>query len=127
MFIELSKDYISGLTLSGGDPLNESNLNGVLELVNEIRLLFPEKTIWLYSGYTWKQIMYPIITDDFNYERDELINKRIEIVKQCDVLIDGKYIASKKDISLKWRGSSNQHVIDIKQSLQQNKVVLYCE
>ena len=57
LFRELSKDYISGLTLTGGDPLHENNLDGVLKIVNKIRLLFPEKTIWLYTGYTWEIIM----------------------------------------------------------------------
>ena len=127
LFRELDKDYISGLTLSGGDPLHEANLDGVLDLVNKIRLLFPNKSIWLYSGYTWNQVMNPVITDDFNPSRDELLDKRKEIVKQCNILVDGKYIDSQRDITLKWRGSSNQRVIDTRKSLEQNKVVLYCD
>ena len=127
LFRELDKDYISGLTLSGGDPLYEANLNGVLDLVNEIRLSCPNKSIWLYSGYTWNQVMCPVITDDFNSSRDELLRKRKEIVKQCDVMVDGRYIDSQRDITLKWRGSSNQRVIDIKKSLDNKKIVLYCE
>ena len=59
LFSELGKDYISGLTFSGGDPLNENNLDGVLNLVNEIRLLMPEKTIWLYTGYSFEEIVNP--------------------------------------------------------------------
>ena len=55
LFRELSKDYISGLTLTGGDPLHEANLDGVLDLVNRFRLSFPNKSIWLYSGYTWEE------------------------------------------------------------------------
>ena len=127
LFRELSKDYISGLTLTGGDPLHENNLDGVLNLVNKIRLSFPEKTIWIYSGYTWEQIMYPVITDDLNPKRDEIIQKRKEIVSQCDILVDGRFVNELKDISLKWRGSSNQRVIDIQKSLQQNKLILYCD
>ena len=127
LFIELGKDYISGLTLSGGDPLHESNLDGVLDLVNEIRLLFPNKSIWIYSGYTWNRVMNPIITDDFNPSRDELLRKRKEIVKQCDIMVDGKYIDSQRDITLKWRGSSNQKVINIQKSLKENKIILHCE
>ena len=127
LFRELEKDYISGLTLSGGDPLHESNLDGVLDLVNEIRLLLPNKTIWLYSGYTWNQVMYPVITDDFNLSRDELLDKRKKIVKQCDVMVDGVYIDSQRDITLKWRGSSNQRVIDIKSTLEKGKIVLWAE
>ena len=127
LFRELGKDYISGLTLSGGDPLHEANLDGVLDLVNRIRLSFPNKTIWLYSGYTWNQVINPVITDDFNPSRDELLDKRKEIVKQCTVMIDGRYIDSQRDINLKWRGSKNQRVIDIKQSLQKGKVILWTE
>lgn len=127
LFRELDRDYISGITLSGGDPLNESNLDGVLNLVNEIRLLFPNKSIWLYTGYTWEQIIYPIVTDDLNPERDEKIRKRKEIISQCDILVDGRYIEEKRDITLKWRGSSNQRVIDVQKSLQQNEIVLHCD
>lgn len=127
LFRELGKDYISGLTLSGGDPLHEANLDGVLDLVNRIRLSFPNKTIWLYSGYTWNQVINPVITDDFNPSRDELLDKRKEIVKQCTVMVDGRYIDSQRDINLKWRGSKNQRVIDIKQSLQKGKVILWTE
>ena len=126
LFRELDKDYISGLTLSGGDPLHEANLDGVLDLVNEIRLSFPNKSIWIYSGYTWNQVMCPVITDDFNPSRDELLRKRKEIVKQCDVMVDGRYIDSQRDITLKWRGSKNQRVIDVKKSLEQNRIVLHC-
>lgn len=127
LFRELGKDYISGLTLSGGDPLHEANLDGVLYLVNEFRLSFSNKSIWIYSGYTWNQIMNPVITSDFNPSRDELLRKRKEIVKQCDVMVDGRYIDSQRDISLKWRGSKNQRVIDIQQSLQKGEIVLWTE
>ena len=127
LFRELGKDYISGLTLSGGDPLHEANLDGVLDLVNRIRLSLPNKSIWIYSGYTWNQVMNPVITDDFNPSRDELLHKRKEIVKQCDVMVDGRYIDSQRDITLKWRGSKNQRVIDAKKSLEQNRIVLHCK
>ena len=127
LFRELDKDYISGITLSGGDPLHEANLDGVLELVNRFRLSFKNKSIWIYSGYTWNQVMNPVVTSDFNPERDEVIRKRQEIVKQCTVMVDGKYIDSQRDITLKWRGSDNQHVINIQESLKQNRIVLYCD
>ena len=155
LFRELDKDYISGLTLTGGDPLFESNLDGVLDLVTEfnkrynfqkvdsaipckmgvseventdkIRLSLPNKSIWIYSGYTWNQVMNPIVTSDFNTKRDNIIRKRQEIVKQCTVMVDGRYIDSQRDISLKWRGSINQKEIDIKRSIMQNELVLYCK
>lgn len=122
LFRELDKDYISGLTLSGGDPLHEANLDGVLDLVNEIRLSFPNKSIWIYSGYRWSEIF----NDGVYLTKDCDGWKRREIVKQCSVLVDGQYIDSKRNPLLKWRGSSNQQVIDIKKSLKENIVVLYC-
>ena len=125
IFNELSKDYISGITLTGGDPLHQKNLESVLDLVNEIRLSYPEKTIWLYTGYTLEQIMYPVVTDDFNPERDKLLKMRREIVKQCDVLVDGRYEEDKRDVTYHWAGSTNQRVIDVKKSLEQGSVVLW--
>ena len=71
--------------------------------------------------------MNPVITDDFNPSRDELLRKRKEIVKQCTVMVDGRYIDSQRNPSKKWAGSNNQRVIDIRKSLEQNKVVLYCD
>lgn len=92
----LEKDYISGITLTGGDPLHENNLQTVLNLVNKIRLLLPEKTIWLYTGYELPAILkHPI---------------RKKIASQCDIIVDGKYVDALRDITLKWRGSSNQHI-----------------
>ena len=124
--IELAnKPYIKRISILGGEPLADENLDGVLHLVDRFRLSFLNKSIWLYSGYTWDQIMNPVVTDDFNSTRDELLNKRKEIVKQCDVMVDGRYIDSQRDISLKWKGSKNQRVIDIKQSLQKGEIVLW--
>ena len=125
IFNELSKDYIAGITFTGGDPLNTNNLESVLDLVNEIRLSYPEKTIWLYTGYTLEQIMYPVVTDDFNPERDKLLKMRREIVKQCDVLVDGRYEEDKRDVAYHWAGSTNQRVIDVKKTLEQGSVVLW--
>ena len=140
IFNELSKDYISGITFSGGDPLYENNLDEVLKLVKEIRISFPEKTIWLYTGYklellseeiynSTKQIctishFYPIPNKT---EFAENQAKRREIIELCNIVVDGEYIDEQKDLTLKWRGSKNQRVIDVKQSLAQNKVVLYCD
>ena len=97
---------------------------------NRFRLLMPQKTIWLYSGFTWTELfMYDEKIEEYpHYLRKdvmEIYRKRQEIIKNVDVLIDGRYIDSQRDISLKWCGSSNQRVIDVKKSLKQNKVVLY--
>ena len=154
LFRELDKDYISGLTLTGGDPLHPSNLDGVLDIVtefnkryrttqdivsnkdgdhnmlnenvNKIRLLLPEKTIWLYTGYEWEHIFdqgyhyHPLTVEKLSIGRW----RRQKIVRQCDVLIDGRYIDSLRDVSLKWKGSSNQRVINVQESLKQNKIIL---
>ena len=121
----LSKDYIEGITITGGDPLYESNLDDILSLVNEIRLSYPEKTIWLYTGYTVDQIFND---DEFDIKGGIVENQtRRAIILSCNVIVDGEYIDEQRDITLKWRGSSNQRVIDIKQSLSQNKIVLYCD
>lgn len=121
----LSKDYIDGITITGGNPLEDYNLDTVLNLVNKIRLLLPNKTIWLYTGYNFQKVMrqLPNLITKENYN----MYKRQKIINLVDVIVDGKYIDSQRDISLRWRGSSNQRVIDIKKSLQQNEVVLYCD
>ena len=151
LFRELDKDYISGLTLTGGDPLFESNLDDVLDLVteinkrynfqkvdsanpckmgvsedkntDEIRLSFPNKSIWIYSGYTWSEIF----NNGVYLTKDCPGWKRREIIKQCTVMVDGRYIESQKDVTLHWRGSKNQTVIDCKKSLEKGKVILYCD
>lgn len=131
IFNELSKDYISGITFSGGDPLHENNLDEVLKLVKEIRISFPEKTIWLYSGYN-----FDLLNSKYNEYKytsfaanaDEWLT-RWEIISNVDVLVDGEYIDEQKDLTLKFRGSKNQRVIDVQQTLKQKqeKVVLYCD
>ena len=118
-----------------GDPLHENNLDEVLKLVKQIRISYPEKTIWLYTGFEWNEIMnYKIkadlCEDNTSFEKhikeDLSMIKRKNIISNVNVLVDGEYIDEQRDITLKWRGSSNQRVIDVKQSLAQNKVVLYC-
>ena len=123
IFNELSKYYISGITFSGGDPLYEQNLDEVLSLIKEIRNMYPNKTIWLYTGYIWEDLINVNCPLDSKWE-NRIFRK--SIIELCDVIIDGEYIDEQRDIALKWRGSSNQRVIDVEQSLAQNKVVLYC-
>ena len=121
---ELKKDYISGITFSGGDPLHPKNVQNVLKIVDEIRVSYPTKNIWLYTGYTWEQIMHPVITD-INSEQLKMLQMRKELVSKCDVLIDGRYVDELRDISLHWRGSSNQRVINVQETLKQNQIVLW--
>ncbi len=107
IFSLLERDYIDGLTISGGDPLFLSNVVEVTRLCEEVKQLFPNKTIWLYTGYEWEKIKY------------------LSLVNYVDVIVDGKFILELKDTTLAFRGSSNQRVIDVKKSLKKNKLVLY--
>ncbi len=106
IFTELSKDYVSGITFSGGDPLHKRNRADVGALIDEIADKFPNKTIWLYSGYEWSDI------------------KELPLMKKVDIMVDGPFIERLKDTQLLWRGSSNQRVIDAKKSLEIGKIVL---
>ncbi|SFE84296.1 anaerobic ribonucleoside-triphosphate reductase activating protein [Peptostreptococcus sp. D1] len=92
----LDKSYISGLTILGGDPLEPENLGVVTQICKIIKTINCDKTIWIYTGYTYENF------------------KDIELLKYVDVVVDGKFIESQKDISLQFRGSKNQRIIDIK-------------
>ena len=127
--IELaSRPYIKRLSILGGEPLADENLDGVLHLVNRFRLSLPNKSIWLYSGYTFDYIMEGIGYDEngafFFLDNDK---KRYEIISKCDVLVDGRYIDSQRNPSKKFAGSDNQRIIEIRKSLEQNKIVLHCD
>lgn len=131
-FIKLiDRPYINRISVLGGEPLAEQNLDEVLSLIKEIRISFPEKSIWLYTGFCWNDIMCSfaglqadcVVLDKKDIEVWE---KRRKIISNVDVLVDGEYIDEQRDLSLKFRGSKNQRVIDVKQSLAQNKIILYC-
>lgn len=142
----IDRPYIKRVSFLGGECLAEQNLNEILSLIQEIRISFPEKTIWLYTGYH-VFINYPeshrqhkvilstrpnastniIYDDELFFKKKEEDRKRSEIISNVDIIVDGEYIDEQKDLTLKWRGSKNQHVIDVKQSLAQNKMVLYCD
>ncbi|MCP1101190.1 anaerobic ribonucleoside-triphosphate reductase activating protein [Aequitasia blattaphilus] len=107
VFDELDKDYVAGITFSGGDPLHKANVEGVTNLAREIKRRYPKKTIWLYTGSTWAEV------------------SDLEVMQYVDVLVDGKFELEKKDASLHWKGSSNQMIIDVQQTLELGMVVLY--
>lgn len=127
----IDRPYIKRVSFLGGECLADQNLDEVLKLVKQIRNSYPDKTIWLYTGFEWNSLMSKICQPTFpdkDFERIiEIHKKRKEIISNVDVLVDGEYIDEQKDLTLKWRGSKNQHVIDVKQSLAQNKVILYCD
>ena len=123
----MDKPYITRVSFLGGECLVEENLEGIYDLIKDVKKMHPDKKLWMHTGYKWENIFYPIMTCDLNFERDRLIKLRQEIVKMLDVLVDGRYIHELNDLNLKFRGSSNQRVIDVKKSLEQNKVVLYLD
>ena len=108
LFSELEKSYISGVTFSGGDPLHTQNREEVGALICEIKEKFPTKTIWLYTGYNYDNIW------------------TLDFMDKIDVLVDGRYDEELRDTKLHWRGSANQRVIDIKKTISEGKIVLYC-
>ena len=109
IFAELDKDYISGITFSGGDPLHPANIAGVTALARKIHQKYPDKTIWLYTGSLWEEIQTE------------------EIVNYLDVCVDGEFIVARKDATLKWKGSDNQRVIDVPATLREGHVILHAE
>ena len=118
--IELLKpDYIEGITILGGEPFEYVNQKGILPLLRRIRKELPNKTIWCFSGYTFDT---DILEDMCNkYEETK------ELISYIDVLVDGKFEIDKKNFKLKFRGSSNQRIINVKESLKNNKVILMDE
>ena len=114
LFNALSKAHIDGITFSGGHPLEYAIARDVYELIKEIKEKFPNKSIWLYTGLTWEMLM---TSSKESY--------RYKIISMCDVIIDGSYIEGMRDLTLKFRGSSNQRIIDVKKSLSSNEIILY--
>ena len=115
-----------------GDPLSEENLDKTLNFLRKIRLSFPNKSIWIYSGYTLEECQ-PFSEEgllkgsNFAPNLQKILYKRQQIITLCDVMVDGRYIDSQRNPAKKWAGSDNQRVIDISESLKQNKLILYCD
>lgn len=105
----LDNKYIKGITFSGGDPLHPSNRGEVGKLILDIKANYPSKDIWLYTGYTWEEV-------------EEL---NLDYLRYIDVLVEGRFILKERDINLRWCGSSNQRVIDVKESLKEGKIILF--
>ena len=106
LFEAIKPDYISGVTFSGGDPLHPANHVEVAVLAKEIKETFPNKTIWLYTGFCWDEI------------------KTRDGVKYCDVIVDGPFVQEEFDGKLHWKGSKNQRVIDVQETLRRKEIVL---
>ncbi len=107
LFEKLAPDYISGLTFSGGDPLHPKNRAEVTRLAGKFKEMFPNKTIWLYTGYLYEEI------------------KDLEIVPLVDIIVDGKFVRAEFDAKLHWKGSANQRVIDVRETRRVGKIVTF--
>lgn len=123
-FIELiNHPYISRVSFLGGEPLADENVGTVFKIIEEIRSIYPDKKIWLYTGYVWEYIFRG--TSSY-ISKDSATNfKRKETIKLCNIVVDGQFINSQKNMNLRFKGSSNQRVIDVQKSLEQNKVILH--
>ena len=115
----LDNPLVSGLTLLGGDPFEFSNQESLVELCKEVKELYPDKNIWTYTGFILDQDLLEGGKRHGPYT-DELLT-------YIDILVDGPYIDSQRNISLKFRGSENQRIIDLKKSLQEQEVILYLD
>lgn len=117
----VSDDKIKGLSILGGDPLCQ-DVNGLHKLTEVCkRVHHKNKDVWLWSGFTWEQVFPEVVLDELNTHK---IYQQ-KLIENVDVFVDGPFIEELKDPSLKWRGSSNQRIINVKQTLQQNKIILY--
>lgn len=112
---KLNHEEISGLTLSGGDPLFHSNLSGILELVKKVKKEFPNKTIWMYTGNV-------LSFDKNTLDQESIVT---EILSYIDVAVDGPFIEELKDVEYHWGGSTNQRVLNIQESLKKGSPILW--
>ncbi len=112
----LSPDYIRGLSLLGGEPLDPANCTCVAKLVESVKEQYPKKDIWCYSGYTYEELLDRISQGD----RDVAT-----ILQDADVLVDGRFLAEQKNLRLAFRGSENQRLIDLKATAETGVVVFY--
>ena len=112
----LEPHYIAGMTLLGGDPFEPSNQRALLPFVKRVRETCPDKTIWAYSGFTYEELK-----TDGSHPRCEVTDELLGLI---DVLVDGRFVEEKKDLRLRFRGSSNQRIIDVKKTLASGEVVL---
>lgn len=115
----LEPSYIAGLTLLGGEPMEYRNQQGLLPLLRRVKEEYPEKTIWCYTGYLYDKD----ILDDFCGKWEETR----EMLSYLDVIVDGEFVEAQKDISLRFRGSSNQRIIDVKKSREAAEIVMWAD
>ena len=113
----LQPDYVQGLTLLGGEPFDPRNQSAIVELLRQIKAKYPHKSIWAFSGYLFDRDILPGRLGDPSITR--------EYLSYLDVLVDGPFIQSRKNLTLRFRGSDNQRLIDVPASLSRGEVVLW--
>lgn len=111
----LDKSYISGLSVLGGEPFEPKNQGVLLDFIKKVRSRLPEKNIWVYSGFTFEEML--------KYDAYPHCEETTALLSLIDVLVDGRFVEEEKDLTLKFRGSRNQRLIDVKKSLEIGKVV----
>lgn len=114
---ELDHPYVAGLSLLGGEPLEYINQQGLLPLVRQVKEKFPDKNIWCYTGYTFE-------TDVMDHMYKSW-KETPELLSYIDVMVDGKFVEEKKNAKLRFRGSSNQRILDVPKSVREKKAVLF--
>lgn len=143
----LNKPYITRLTILGGEPLAKENVEGVLLIVQMVKEIFPDKKIWLYTGRTIHGEFYKITEDEeinlistleeskYYDENDpeiflknlDFLSKQLSVLTYVDYIVDGRYIESQRDLTLAFRGSTNQRIIDVKETLKNKEITLLKE
>ena len=121
IILSLKPDFIRGLTVLGGEPFEKENQKALLPFIKRVKEEFPNKDIWFFSGYLYEELSGKIKNDRC---RTECTDKLLSLI---DVLVDGEFVEEKKNISLKFRGSENQRLIDLKKTIAQDKVILLNE
>ena len=117
ILIYMKNDHIAGLSLLGGEPLEHENQKGLLPLLRKVKEVYPNKTIWCYSGYDFEKDIIGRMLDEWEETK--------ELLSYLDILVDGEFQLDKKDLNLRFKGSSNQRIIKVPESLQTNKIVLW--
>ena len=115
----VSGAYISGLTILGGEPLERVNQQGLLPLLRQLREKCPEKSIWCFTGYDFEKDVVGRMFDEYEETK--------ELISYIDVIVDGKFVEDLKDLSIRFRGSSNQRIIMVKESLETGEIILWDE
>lgn len=118
---DLKPEYITGLSLLGGEPFEKINQEGLVPLIKKVKQTYPDKKIWCYTGFTFdSQILGEMIEKENRESTKEMLNN-------IDYIVDGRFVEELKDPKLRFRGSSNQRIIDVKKSLEQNDIVIWDE